>query len=73
MYPDAPYFSILSCLMLDDFILQVESAATQWVKLSFWYIKSQNILDCEYQLWHFHITSKRWAVLQFVKKVKRLF
>ena len=31
MRPDAPYFSILLCLTLDDFTPQVESAATQWV------------------------------------------
>jgi hypothetical protein len=31
MHPDAPYLSILLCLMPDDFIRQVESAATQWV------------------------------------------
>ena len=32
MHPDAPYFSILLCLTPDDFVRQVESAATQWVK-----------------------------------------
>jgi hypothetical protein len=33
MHPDAPYFSIVLCLMPDDFTCQVESAAsTQWVK-----------------------------------------
>jgi hypothetical protein len=32
MHPDAPYFSILLCLMPDDFTHQMESAATQWVK-----------------------------------------
>ena len=32
MHPDAPYFSILLCLMPDNFTRQVESAATQWVK-----------------------------------------
>jgi hypothetical protein len=31
MHPDAPYFSILLCLMPDDFTCQVESTATQWV------------------------------------------
>jgi hypothetical protein len=31
MHLDAPYFSILLCLMPDDFAYQVESAATQWV------------------------------------------
>ena len=31
MCPDAPYFSILLCLMPDDFTCQGESAATQWV------------------------------------------
>ena len=31
MHPDAPYFSILLCLMLDGFTCHVESAATQWV------------------------------------------
>jgi hypothetical protein len=31
MHPDAPYFSILVCLMPDNFTRQVESAATQWV------------------------------------------
>jgi hypothetical protein len=32
MHPDAPYFSIVLCLMPDDFTCQVESAAsTQWV------------------------------------------
>jgi hypothetical protein len=34
MHPDAPYFSILLCLMSYDFTCQVESAAThstQWV------------------------------------------
>ena len=34
MHPDAPYFSILLCLTSDDFTHQVDSAATQWVKLS---------------------------------------
>jgi hypothetical protein len=33
MHPDAPYFSILLCLMPDDFTRQVESAATQWIKV----------------------------------------
>jgi hypothetical protein len=33
MHPDAPYFSILLCLTPDDFTCQVESAATQWIKL----------------------------------------
>jgi hypothetical protein len=32
MHPDVPYFSILLCLTPDNFICQVESAATQWVK-----------------------------------------
>jgi hypothetical protein len=27
MHPDAPYFSILLCLVPDDFTCQVESAA----------------------------------------------
>jgi hypothetical protein len=31
MHPDVPYFSILLCLMPDDFTHQVESVATQWV------------------------------------------
>ena len=31
MHPDAPYFSMLLCLMPDDFTGQVESAATQRV------------------------------------------
>ena len=31
MHPDAPYFSILLCLMPDDFTRQVESFATPWV------------------------------------------
>jgi hypothetical protein len=35
MHPDAPYFSILLCLMPDDFTRQVESAATQWAKQPF--------------------------------------
>ena len=34
MHPDAAYFSILLCLMPDDFTRQVESAATQWVQIS---------------------------------------
>jgi hypothetical protein len=34
MHPDAPYFSILLCLMPDDFTRQVVSAATQWVNVS---------------------------------------
>ena len=33
MHLDAPYFSILLCLMPDDFAYQVESGATQWVNL----------------------------------------
>jgi hypothetical protein len=33
MHPDAPYFSIFFCLTPDDFIRQVESAATQLVNL----------------------------------------
>ena len=33
MHLDAPYISILLCLMPDDFTYQVESAATQWVNL----------------------------------------
>jgi hypothetical protein len=31
MHPDVPYFIILLCLTPDNFILQGESAATQWV------------------------------------------
>jgi hypothetical protein len=30
MHPDASYFSMLLCLMPDDFTCQVEIAATQW-------------------------------------------
>jgi hypothetical protein len=33
MHPDVPYFSMLLCLMPDNFTRQVESAATQWVKI----------------------------------------
>ena len=33
MHPDAPYFCILLCLMLDDFTCQVKNATTQWVNL----------------------------------------
>jgi hypothetical protein len=33
MHPDAPYFSILLCLMADDFTRQVESAAT-WLVIT---------------------------------------
>jgi hypothetical protein len=29
---NAPYFSILLCLMPDDFTSQVASATTQWIK-----------------------------------------
>jgi hypothetical protein len=31
MHPDMPYFSILLCLIPDNFTRQVKSAATQWV------------------------------------------
>jgi hypothetical protein len=34
MRPDVPYFSILLCLTPDDFTRQVESAATQWIKVT---------------------------------------
>jgi hypothetical protein len=35
MCPDALYFIILLCLTPDDFTRQGESAATQWVNMSF--------------------------------------
>ena len=34
MHPDAPYFSILVCLMPDNFTSQGESAPTQWVNMN---------------------------------------
>jgi hypothetical protein len=43
MHPDAPYFSMLLCLMPDDFTGQVESAATQRV--------NQNCLCILLTLW----------------------
>jgi hypothetical protein len=43
MHPDAPYFSILFCLMPDNFTRQVESAATQWVNMQ------QKLMNCNYQ------------------------
>ena len=53
MHPDAPYFSILLCLMPDDFTHQVESAATQWAKqhLMFCLLRSVFISNANFVLY----------------------
>jgi hypothetical protein len=70
MHPDAPYFSILLCLMPDDFTCQVESAATQWVN-KFWLVVDCWISCCYCNLQQRELLDGTQGIILIVTRIQK--